>query len=134
MQALKARARAAIRAYPHLLAERDALKEQNVTVRYEDSGGRGGGGVSRTTEAAAIRELPSEKALALAAVESACNLSAYMGGGKIREDLIGAMYWTGCYMNIAEAADVVHISREQAQKYHADFVNLVCAYLDKKGG
>lgn len=115
-----------LRAYPALKRELDAIQQQSVTVRYNPAGG--GSGPGRSTEQAAMRELPPQRMKEVEAVKKAIRKTGYMRDGKIRNDLIRLVYFKKRY-NLNGAAWACHVSERTARQWHGDFLRLVAYYL-----
>lgn len=112
-----------IRAYPQHKMEYDALHEQSMAI---DMSGmpRGGGGVSRTLENLAIRELPQTKQREYEAVRRAVESIRQKPNGKAWLSIIDLMYWRNSH-TLAGAAIATGYSEDRAKQLHGEFVRMV---------
>lgn len=78
--------KSAIRAYPELCDKLQTMKNQSITPNYSFSAG--GGGVSRTAEAAALRELTGIEAVEYDAVRRAIENTGKLKNGAERKPLL----------------------------------------------
>ena len=124
----RAEAYGAIRRYPQHM--RDAERIKAVSVTASASGGRAGTSVSRTTENAALRELPKQEQRELDAVREAIATTRQYRNGEHHVRLIELMYWRGtANVSMIYAAGEIPIALITARAWHNDFVKLVDAYL-----
>jgi len=118
----------AIRRYPQ--HKRDSEQLRAVSITASANGGRGGTSVSRTTENAALRELPRQAQRELDAVREAIATTRQYRNGEHHVRLIELMYWRGrSNMSMIIAANEIPIALITARTWHNDFVKLVDAYL-----
>lgn len=111
------------RQYPALLAKLAAMQAQSITADY--SGQAHGGGASRTTENAALRQLPRAEQEELDAVRLAVDQMVSMpGNGRLRLRIIDLVYWKRTH-NLCGAAQAVHVSEATAKRYNGDFLRAV---------
>ena len=111
-----------IRMYPTYKLEYEALRTQSMAI--DMSGMPKGGGVSRTLENLAIRELPATKQREYEAVRRAVEETKKLKNGKERCLIIDLVYWKNSH-TLAGAANVVGYSVDRAKQLHGDFVRLV---------
>ena len=124
----RADAYGAIRRYPQHQSDAKQLKAVSITASA--SGGRSGTSVSRTTENAALRELPRDEQRELDAVREAIATTKRYPNGRYRVHLIEQMYWRGqANMTMLRASCEIPIALVTARTWHNDFVKLVDAYL-----
>lgn len=116
-----------IRRYPQHLRDETVLRTVSVTASV--NGGRGSHNVSRTTELAAIRELPPDEQRELDAVRQAIATTMRYRNGDDRIRLIDLMYWRAYGRSMWVAADEVHVSYGTAKNWHNGFIELVDAYM-----
>lgn len=117
-----------IRAYPGLKREYDDLHTQSITANMSGTGG-GGGGVNRSLENIAMRELPRPKQTELNAVQDTIHLTEHLRTGKDRLRLIDMVFWKGTH-TLAGAALALNISYDTAIDYHGDFIMLVAYHKE----
>ena len=115
-----------LRAYPGLDRELKSIRQQSVTVQYNPAGG--GSGPGRSTEQAALRELPPQRMKEYEAVKKAIRKTGYMPDGKLRNDIIRLVYFRKRY-NLSGAAWACHVSEATAKRWHGDFLRLVASNL-----
>ena len=124
----RADAYGAIRRYPQHQSDAKQLKAVSVTASA--SGGRSGTSVSRTTENAALRELPKQEQRELDAVREAIATTRQYRNGEHHVRLIEMMYWRGqANVSMITASYEIPIALITARAWHNDFVKLVDAYL-----
>ncbi len=123
----RADARAAIRAYPELCRRERELHDMPVTPHY--SAEPGAGEATRTTENAALRQLPPDEQKALEAVRAAVRVTRgrYINGER-RLRLIELIYWQRSH-TLQGAAMAVHVSVNTARRWREDFEDLVDTFL-----
>ena len=120
--------KAVIRAYPDLRKEFDALHEASVSANI--SGMPGGGGLSRSTENVALRQLSRQDQREMEAVEKAIAITKRMRTGEVRLRLIELVFFKKT--KLKDAAElVVYISYDTAVGYHTDFIMLTAYFLGK---
>lgn len=117
-----------IRAYPGLKMQLSDLREQTITA--STSGGAGGKGTNRTTEAAALRELPKEEQREYEAVYKTILITGQMRTGQDRLKLMELYHWKRSH-TLAGAAATLHISYDTAVNYNRDFIMLVAYHMDR---
>lgn len=117
---------AMIRKYPARSQKLKVLRQQNVTASV--SGMPRSGGVSRTAEVIALRELPKHEQRKYEAVHAAILRTESMKESRLRMDVIRKTLW-GNY-RIAGAAYALNISDSTAQLYRWDFVMMVGVAYD----
>lgn len=120
-----------IRRYPALKVRYEDLHTPALTVAYGEH--LGGGGDGRTTEAVAIRELPSTHQREYEAVRHAIIITGGQPTGALRLQLIRLVFWD-CSHNLIGAANQVHVGEATAKRWHGDFIRLVAkvyGLLDK---
>lgn len=115
-----------IEAYPGLLREENELRECKITPSA--NGMPGGGGVSRSTENVAMRELPPESQRMLDSVRNAIATTNRYRNGKDRLRVIDLVFWKKTH-DLHGAALRCHYSYETARDWTAEFVELVDAYM-----
>lgn len=111
-----------MRDYPRLKEKYEALHESSVIAKYGGSGG-GSGGVHRTTEDIAIRELPCQEQREYEAVRYAMEITKNRRDGELRLQLIKLMYYEG--YRLTDAAYKIHVSDRTALHWHGDFIRIV---------
>ena len=116
-----------IRRYPRHLRDESALRTVSVTASI--NGGRAGRGVSRTTENAAMKDLPQNEQRELDAVRRAIATTMRYRNGQDRIRLVDMMYWRPYIRAMWVAADELHISYGTAKNWHNGFIELVDAYM-----
>ncbi len=116
-------AKAMVRLYPELKLEYDALHAQRVTGDFARLPG-GKGGVSRSTEVSALRQLPPARQREYDAVTKAIEQTKRMRTGAERLAVVDMVLWKGSY-NVDGAALQLYISESTARRYHSDFIRLV---------
>ncbi len=112
-----------IRRYPMLRAEYADLHTQSVTPAYSGAPG-GSGGVRRTAEDVAIRELPSNKQREYEAVRRAVEATEQMNASRDRLQIINLVFWKRSH-TLDGAAMTIPCSYRTARRYHAEFIALV---------
>lgn len=122
-------ARSAAYDYPKL---RQALRDlQAMPVTASLSGMPHGGEPGRSTEDAALRQLPAAQQRRLDAVEQAVVISSQLTSGPSRVKLVEMVYFTRRF-TVEGAAMQIPISVRQAWAWNNDFLLLVWARL--RGG
>lgn len=112
-----------IRDYRGLKVQYENLHSQNVTASI--SGMPGGGGVSRSVENIALKQLPADDQKAYDAVSRALEITNMLPDGELKCELIRYVYWNKQQHTVKDAALQLHISRRTAERWHAEFVRLV---------
>lgn len=122
-------ARSAAYDYPRL---RQALRDlQTMSVTPSLSGMPHGGEAERSTEDAALRQLPHTQQRRLDAVEEAVTISSQLTSGPSRVKLVELVYFTRRF-TVEGAAMQIPISVRQAWAWNNDFLLLVWARLRGK--
>ena len=111
-----------VRSYPALKREYEELHCQRITAN--NTGISGVGNCARSTENAALRQLPMARQRELDAVEKAINKTKLLRSGSDRLKVIDLVLWKGTH-NIVGAAMRCNISEDTAKKYHTEFIRLV---------
>lgn len=122
-------ARSAAYDYPRLRQELAELQAQSVTPNL--SGMPGGGEPGRSTEDAALRQLPHTQQRRLDAVEQAVTISSNLTSGLSRVRLIELVYFQRKY-TIEGAAMQIPCSVQTAWTWNNDFLLLVWSRLRGK--
>ena len=122
-------ARSAAYDYPRLRQELAGLRSQSVTPALE--GMPHGGEPGRSTEDAALRQLPHTQQRRLDAVEEAVTISSQLTSGPSRVKLVELVYFTRRF-TVEGAAMQIPISVRQAWAWNNDFLLLVWARLRGK--
>lgn len=122
-------ARSAAYDYPRLCRELRDLQAQSVTPQL--SGMPGGGEPGRSTEDAALRQLPYTQQRRLDAVEQAVSISSNLTSGLSRVKLIELVYFQRRY-TIEGAAMQIPCSVQTAWTWNNDFLLLVWSRLRGK--
>ena len=111
-----------VRKYPERAAALGDLRAMAMTARY--SAEPGGGGPGRSTEAAALRELPPTDQREYDAVRAALDQVEAMPGGGDRIRLIRLVYWERRY-RLYSAARAVGISERTAKRWNSELLYTV---------
>ena len=119
-------ARSAAYDYPRLRQELAELQRMSITPSL--SGMPGGGEPGRSTEDAALRQLPHTQQRRLDAVEQAVTISSQLTSGPSRVKLVELVYFSRRY-TVEGAAMQIPISVRQAWAWNNDFLILVWARL-----
>lgn len=122
-------ARSAAFDYPELRRQLRDLQAQSITPNL--SGMPGGGEPGRSTEEAALRQLPLAQQRRLDAVEQAVVISSQLTSGPSRVKLVELVYFSRRY-TVEGAAMQIPISVRQAWAWNNDFLLLVWARLRGK--
>lgn len=122
-------ARSAAYDYPKLQRDLRDLQAQSVTPNM--NGMPGGGEPGRSTEDAALRQLPYAQQRRLDAVEQAVSISSQLTSGPSRVKLVELVYFSRRY-TVEGAAMQIPISVRQAWAWNNDFLLLVWARLRGK--
>ena len=120
------RARDAAHAYPGLKAAERELREVRITARLDAIPGSGSPG--RSTEAAALRELPRRERAQLEAVEKALRCMATLTNAEERLAVVRMVFFERRY-TLAGAAMQIPCSTKTAQGWSDDFLLLIISYL-----
>ena len=112
--------------YTYKRMEKEA-HSQKITAQYNK--GRGGSGVSRTTESAAMRSgLTRQQRRELDAVEKAVRSTRRGPDGKLRVKVMEMVYFRDTH-TIEGAAQNVHVSYKTAWRWTDNFIRLTGKYL-----
>lgn len=122
-------ARSAAFDYPELRRQLRDLQAQSITPNL--SGMPGGGEPGRSTEDAALRQLPYAQQRRLDAVEQAVSISSNLTSGLSRVRLIELVYFQRKY-TIEGAAMQIPCSVQTAWTWNNDFLLLVWSRLRGK--
>jgi len=125
------RTRTAAHAYPGLKAAERELREVRITPTFDHENAHGS---FRSTEDAAIRELPPAQRRQLEAVENALRAMSSLASAEDRQKLIQMVYFTGRRYTIDGAALQIPVSPRTAQLWNSDFLLLVWANLCQGSG
>lgn len=122
-------ARSAAFDYPQLRRQLADLRSQSVTPTLE--GMPHGGEPGRSTEDAALRELPWTQQRRLDAVEYALSVSATLSSGPSRVRLIELVYFQPYNRRflVQGAAMQIPVSVDLAWRWNSDFLHLVWSKL-----
>ena len=122
----------ALRDYPTYKAIVDDAQAQSVTTKYNK--GRGGSGINRSTELAALRSgLTGEQLREYEAITNALEEISTLPYGKQRVRLVKLVYFSRNRKTIAGAAQMVFTSERTARRWNDDMIHAVWAWL-KPGG
>lgn len=121
-------ARSAAFDYPELRRQLRDLQAQSITPNL--SGMPGGGEPGRSTEDAALRQLPWTQQRRLDAVEYALNVSSTLSSGPSRVKLIELLYFTRRCPDLQTAALMVPCSVQTAKLWNSDFLLLVRSKME----
>lgn len=123
----RAETKEVIRRYPqHCRAE---MQLRAVSVTAAPDGSRVGHSVARTTENAALRELPPRVQRELDAVRMAISTTMRYRNGADRIRMIDKLYWSGREIHLYRIPMEMHISYDTAKNWHNAFIELTDAYL-----
>ena len=112
-----------MRDYYRYKAMKKAAQSTRITAQYNK--GKGGSGISRTTESAAMRTgLTRQQEKELDAVERAIGSTRRGPDGKIRVKVVELVYFRGSH-TIEGAAQIVHVSYKTAWRWTDNFIRLV---------
>lgn len=114
-----------IRRYPALCREYGEIHTMPMTVSYTDH--IGGGDVSRSTEAVAIRELPTTKQREYEAVRRAVETTGRYRNGADRLKVIKLVLWDRSH-TLDGAAMMVPCSIATAKRWHREFIIMAASY------
>lgn len=115
-----------LRAYPALLAKKDALRGQTVTAKYSPD--PKGGGASRSTENIALKDLPPREAASVDAISSALDEVARRKDGGDIIKLVDMVYFRRSH-TIQGAALTLSMTEITAKRKNGDFITLVAKKL-----
>lgn len=124
------RARTAARDYPGLKAAERELREVRITPTFDNESAHGS---FRSTEDAAIRELPPAQQRQLEAVENALRAMSSLANAEDRQKLIQLIYFNGRF-TLDGAALEIPVSVQTAKLWSNDFLLLVWANLCQGSG
>jgi hypothetical protein len=113
----------AVRNYPSRKAEYEELHRQQVTQAIGSSPGTGG--INRTTENIALKQMPPMKQQEYDAVARAIQITRLLPDGDSRLALIERMYWQGKKLNIYQVIYQVGISEATGKRWHNRFIRTV---------
>lgn len=113
----------AVRNYPSRKAEYEELHRQQLNQKL--SGMPGGGGVSRTTENIALRQMAPMKQVEYDAVTRAITITGLRPDGDKRLELIERMYWQGRKLNIGQVIKQIGIAEATGWRWHSQFIRQV---------
>ena len=116
-------AKAIVRMYPQLKREYEALHTQRITGDPENVRG-GKGGVSRSVEITALRQLPPARQKEYDAVTKAIELTQRLPSGETRLAFVDLVFWKQTH-KVESAALKLYISESTARRYHTEFIRLV---------
>lgn len=119
-------ARQAVYDYPGLRSQLRDLQSMSVTPSL--SGMPMGGGEHRSTEDAALRQLPPEDQRRLDAVAQALEISEHLTSGLARRKLIDLVYFRRSH-TVEGAAMRIPCSVQTAKTWNSDFLLLVWSRL-----
>ena len=114
-----------VRAYPELKQEYDALHAQRITT--DTTRIPGSTSVSRSTESAALRQLPPARQADYDAVTKAIERTSKLRTGPERLKLIDMVFWKQSH-TLDGAAYALGYSYENGRRFHQDFLRLVGLY------
>lgn len=120
-----------LKAYPALLAKKDALRGQTVIAKYSPD--PKGGGASRSTENIALKDLPPREAASVDAISSALDEVARRKDGGDIIKLVDMVYFRGSH-TIQGAAIALNMTEITARRKNGDFITSVAkklGYLSK---
>lgn len=121
-------ARQIAKKYPELHRQLEMLRSQNVTPHMD--GMPSGGEISRSTERAALRELPNKTDRAdYGAVDKAIRITKQYPNSDRRMQIIDLLIWRNSH-TVDGAAMVTHYSRDAVKDFHAAFLTLVAVNRD----
>lgn len=111
-----------IRNYPRLCEQYADLRMQSMVANY--SGMPRSGGVSRSTEDIAVRELPTTQQREYEAVRRAVEQTERYSNGQQRLAVVKMILWDRRY-TLEGAALMVPCAWRTAAQWHGDFIKLV---------
>lgn len=110
-----------IRDYPQLSEAWAELHSTPVTAKFAGAPS-GAGGIRRTVENIALRQMPADDQRAYDAVSRAVEHTLRLPEGSRRMDMIRLTYWVDRPMPLKSAAVHLYISERTAKRWHGDFV------------
>lgn len=113
-----------VRNYPARKAGHDAMLEQSIAADISGMP-KGGGGISRTVENIATRQLAPAIQQEYDAVTRAVEITRLMPCGDKRMELIEMIYWRGKKLNIRDAIDSIGVAEATGKRWHGEFIRLV---------
>lgn len=108
--------------YRGLKAAHDELHQPAITAAAATVHA---GGISRSTENVALRQLARDDQAAFDAVSAAIASTRLLPEGPLRLKLIQRMYWARDRQTLDAAAAELFISYRTARRYHAQFIQTV---------
>lgn len=120
----------AVEKYPERMRRLEELRTQNITANI--SGMPGGGGVSRSTENVALRQLPPSQQKDCEAVELALAEMRKKAYGKDALDLIRMRYWQKPKCNLSTIAMRLHYSEVTMKRWNSEFIRMVLKFRGLK--
>ena len=120
----------AVEKYPERIRRLEELRTQNITANI--SGMPGGGGVSRSTENVALRQLPPSQQKDCEAVELALAEMRKKAYGKDALDLIRMRYWQKPKCNLSTIAMRLHYSEVTMKRWNSEFIRMVLKFRGLK--
>ena len=111
-----------VRVYPELKLEYESIHQHSITQTVRI--GSSSNSLSRTTEQAAMRQLPPARQREYDAVTKAIEQTRLRSSAADRLALIDLVFWKQSH-NLEGAAIQLHISDITAKRYHRDFIQLV---------
>ncbi len=110
-----------IRDYPQLSEDWAELHSTPVTASFAGAPS-GAGGIRRTVESIALKQMPVDDQRAYDAVSRAIENTQHLPEGKRRLDMIRLTYWVDRPMPLKSAALRLYISERTAKRWHGEFV------------
>ena len=120
----------AVEKHPERMRRLEELRTQNITANI--SGMPGGGGVSRSTENVALRQLPPSQQKDCEAVELALAEMRKKAYGKDALDLIRMRYWQKPKCNLSTIAMRLHYSEVTMKRWNSEFIRMVLKFRGLK--
>ena len=121
----------ALKAYPALIAQKDAIRRQNIIAKYSNEPRAGGS--SRQTENIALKDLPPGEAAIVDAISSALDEISRRKDGDDIIRLIDLVYFRKSH-TLQGAAMALAMSEITAKRKNGDFIRLTAkklGYLEK---
>lgn len=118
-----------IRAYPSLVKELAALRQQTTTASYALVSGHSG--TKRPVEQVAMKLLPPQNQRELEAVKASVQETSRLPDGEERVRLISLVFWRQSH-TLQGAALELHMSYESAKRKQRAFIELVGEHLNLK--
>lgn len=116
-----------VRNYPARKQEYEELTSPKVTASI--SGMPGGGGVSRTVENLALREMAPMKQKEYEAVTKAIEVTRLLPNGDLKVKLISLMYWQGKKLDIQGVVPRIPVAEATGVRWHGAFIRLVGEFM-----